>query len=141
MTTYEFNHTAQTTASPAAVFALWADVPGWPSWDSSVEKATLEGPFAAGTRGSMTLEGPMTIDFVLVEVTPDGGFLDETVMPDGHVLRFEHRVVGVGAGAEVSVRITIAGPNAEQMGPMVTSDTPDAVAGLIRLAERSTVPA
>lgn len=136
MTFYEYEHTATTTASPDAVYALWADVATWPTWDTSVEAATIDGPFVAGARGSMTLEGAMRVEFVLVEVEPGVGFLDETVLPD-LVLRFDHRVRPAAAGAEVTVRVTIEGPAAGDMGPMVTADTPDAVAALVRMAERA----
>ncbi|MGZ4498129.1 MAG: SRPBCC family protein [Nocardioides sp.] len=140
MTTYSYEHTATTTATPAAVYARWADVATWPTWDTSVLAASLEGPFEPGSRGSMTLEGPMEVGFELVEVDPGAGFLDETVLP-GLVLRFDHRVEARPGGAEVTVRVSIEGEGAAEMGPMVTGDTPDAVAGLLRLAERTPAPA
>ena len=78
----------------------------------------------------------MEIGFELVEVDAGAGFLDETVLP-GLVLRFDHRVVPRPDGAEVTVRVSIEGEGAAEMGPMVTEDTPDAVAALVRLAERA----
>jgi hypothetical protein len=34
MATYGHEHTVRTTAGPAAIYALWADTPNWPAWDT-----------------------------------------------------------------------------------------------------------
>jgi hypothetical protein len=39
------------------------------------------------------------------------------------------------SGAEITVRTTIEGPGAADVGPMVTNDTPVALEALTRLAE------
>src|SRR5438128_2250149 len=91
MSDYDYEHTVETSAGPEAVWALWADVASWSSWDASVISSGLDGPFEVGGTGTMEIEGPGAIPFVLVEVEPGVSFLDETVLGKV-VLRFGHRV-------------------------------------------------
>ena len=92
-------HAHDTPASPEAVFALWADVEGWPAWDASLVATTLEGPFAAGTAGTLHPQGmPEPIAFVITAVEQGAGFADETRLGPLH-LRFRHRVERRGDGS------------------------------------------
>jgi acetylornithine deacetylase/succinyl-diaminopimelate desuccinylase-like protein len=136
MSDYEYEHTVETSATPADVYALWSDPSTWSSWDTSVESASIDGPFAPGTTGSMVVDGPMEVTFTLLEVTPGTGYLDETVIPDAATIRFAHRAEPSADGrTTVTVRVSANGPAAAEMGPMITSDTPDALAALVRAAE------
>lgn len=136
MSDYDYEHTVETTASPADVYALWSDPSSWPTWDTSVSSASIDGPFEPGTTGSMVVDGPMEVSFTLLEVTPGTGYLDETVIPDAATIRFAHHAEPtVGGRTAVTVRVSADGPAAAEMGPMITSDTPDALAALVRAAE------
>jgi hypothetical protein len=138
MSTYEYEHTLRTTAGPAAVYDLWADTTNWPAWDTSVTAVDLDGPFAEGATGTMHLADQPPVSFRLTAVEPGVGFVDETAIP-GAVLRFDHRVVAVpGGGAVVTHRVEIEGDAdfVSALGPAVTSDVPEAMAGLVALAER-----
>jgi hypothetical protein len=137
MASYEFEHSIDTTADAAAVWRLWSDVATWPSWDNSVRGVDIDGPFEVGTTGTMHIEGQGPISFRLTEIWPGTGFADETEIPGG-VLRFVHHVTAkLGGGNTVTVRVEIDGaPDmAAQFGPMVTADTPESVAALVKLAE------
>ncbi len=56
-------------ASPDVVWAVLADIPGWPSWNTSVKSATLEGEFVAGSKFRWKA-GPGTITSTLQQVEP-----------------------------------------------------------------------
>lgn len=132
---YTFEHTVETTASAEAVWALYADVNAWLRWDRGLDAIELDGPFEAGVAGRITPTGMDTMPFVLTRVEPGRGFDDETPAM-GHVLRFIHVIEPTtSGGARVTHRVEIEGPAAEEMGPMVTGDTPEAVAALVALAE------
>jgi hypothetical protein len=74
------------------VLAVWTDVTGWPNWDTSLAGATIDGPFAAGTTGTLQpVESPEPIPFTLTSVQPGSGFADETRLGP-LVLRFHHQV-------------------------------------------------
>ena len=53
VTSYTFTHSVETDATPEAIWALYEDVSSWPSWDAQAEKITGDGPFEAGTTGTM----------------------------------------------------------------------------------------
>jgi hypothetical protein len=133
MANFSFEHSVEGPASVEAVWALWSDVTRWTEWDSGLESATLTGPFAEGSTGTMVVEGQGPISFVLTSVEEGAGFVDETSVP-GAVLRFSHRVEPVAGGVRVTHSVVVEGPAAEFLGPAVTADLPDAVAALVKLA-------
>ncbi len=76
---WSIEHEHVTSASPDRVFDLWANVAGWPAWDGSLIATTLDGPFAAGSRGILHPHGaPEPLPFTITSVEPGRGFADET---------------------------------------------------------------
>lgn len=134
--TFEDERTVTTTATPAAVWALWSDVGSWHAWDPAVQEVALEGHFGEGAGGTMVLTGGIEAAFVLEIVEPGARYLDRLTMGD-LVIRIDHEVRAVDHGAEICVRTTIEGPAADDVGPMVTNDTPVALEALTRMAEGS----
>lgn len=132
--TFEYERTVTTTATPADVWALWSDVGSWHAWDPAVQEVALEGHFAEGAAGTMVLTGGIEVPFVLEIVVPGARFLDRLTMGD-LVIGIDHEVAATAGGAQVTVRTTIEGPGADEVGPMVTHDTPVALEALTRLAE------
>ncbi|GLZ34510.1 hypothetical protein Lesp02_66970 [Lentzea sp. NBRC 105346] len=133
MTSYEFEHSVEAPVSAAAVWALYSDISQWTSWDQGLSEVTLDGPFEAGVSGKMTIPGQPAIDFTLTSVDPGREFTDETLF-NGAVLRFRHVIEPVPGGVRVTHRVEITGPGAREMGPMVTSDVPEAMEALVALA-------
>ncbi|MDN4173845.1 SRPBCC family protein [Nocardioides sp. SOB77] len=133
--TFEHEESATTTAPPAAVWALWSDVGSWHAWDPAVEAVALEGRFAEGAAGTMTLAGGIEVPFTLEVVEPGARYLDRLTMGE-LVIEIDHVVRADGDGAAVTVRTTISGPGAADIGPMVTRDAPVALERLAALAER-----
>jgi len=134
--TFAYEQTVTTSATPADVWALWSDVGSWPAWDPAVQSVALEGHFAEGAAGTMELAGPIRAPFVLEVVEPGARYLDRLSIGD-LVIRIDHLVAATDTGAEVTVRTTVEGPGADDIGPIVTQDTPVALAKLVELAERS----
>lgn len=132
---FEYEGTASTSASPADVWALWSDVGSWHSWDPAVQRVALEGHFAEGAAGTLTLTGDLEAPFVLDVVEPGTRFLDRITLGE-LVINVDHVVEATAGGSQVTVRTTVAGPGAEEVGPMVTADTPRALDALVELAEQ-----
>jgi Polyketide cyclase / dehydrase and lipid transport len=132
--TFEHEHTVTTTAKAADVWALWSDPCSWHAWDPAVEQVAFEGHFAQGAAGTMVLTGGIEATFALEIVEPGARYLDRLTMGD-LIVRIDHEVRAVEDGSEVTVRTTIQGPAAAEVGPMVTHDTPVALEALTRLAE------
>jgi hypothetical protein len=138
---WKTEHAHESAAAPEAIFALWADVEGWPAWDASLLATTLAGPFAAGTAGTLHPLGmPEPIAFTLTAVEDGAGFSDETRLGPV-VLRFDHRVEPRPGGSRIVVSIEADGPDAEQVGPVVAEDLPESVAALAAAAMRAGQPA
>lgn len=132
MTNYSYEHSVEGPATVEGVWALWSDVSRWTEWDEGLESVTLSGPFAEGSRGTMVVKGQGAIAFTLTSVT-DSGFVDETSVP-GALLRFSHHVEPVDGGVRVTHSVVVEGPAAQELGPPVTADLPDAVQALVKLA-------
>lgn len=132
---FEFERTVPTTASAYEVWALWSDPGTWVEWDPAVNRVELDGPFVEGQTGTMVLTGPIEVPFTLEVVEEGSRFLDQLTMGD-LVIRIDHVVRSADGGAEITVRTTVDGPGADDIGPMVTADTPVAMAALVAIAER-----
>jgi hypothetical protein len=132
---FEYEGTVTTSASPKDVWHLWSDVGSWHCWDPSVQQVCMEGHFAEGAAGTMTLAGDIEAPFVLEIVEPNNRFLDRVTMGD-LVIHIDHEVKATDSGSEVTVRTHISGPGAADVGPMVAGDTPKALEALARMAEQ-----
>ena len=144
MNMWTYEHSIETDATPEAIWPLYADVPAWPRWDQGLEWVTLNGPFAAGSTGSLKVPGQDPLPFTLLDVRPLEGFSDETYIPD-LAIRFDHSVVPTSTGkTRITHRVSITGPAADdagpQLGPQITADVPEAMEALADLALQSRTP-
>jgi uncharacterized protein YndB with AHSA1/START domain len=131
----------ETSASPAAVWKIWSDTSTWAQWNPDVQSMTLNGPFAAGTSGTMkTKQGTRQVQ--LTEVVPGRSFrLETTVIPLTR-FAFECQVVAGPAGkTTISQAIRVGGPLGGvvggMMGPQIANTFPALLQGLARKAEAS----
>jgi hypothetical protein len=124
------------TATPACIWQLFADVPGWKAWNAGIERIELHGPFAMGTTFTMQPPGVDAFVSTLIDVQEHAGFTDETVVDETRVI-VEHRIEPLASGLSRVVYSTrVTGPDAEEIGPMVTGDFGDVLRALKGLAER-----
>jgi hypothetical protein len=97
----------------------------------------MNGPFAAGTTFFMQPSGAAGFTSTLLEVRENELFTDETVI-DGTRVVVHHRITALESGVTRIVYSTeIAGPNAAEFGPMVTSDFADVLMALKEPAENT----
>jgi Polyketide cyclase / dehydrase and lipid transport len=137
---YTDTQSIEADVSPEAIWELYEDVSTWPRWDAQAERITRDGPFAAGTTGTMKFVGQEPLDYRLTKVVPKREFVDET--PVGElVVRVSHLLEPLaGERVRITYAAEIDGPEeqAREVGPMITADFPDTMASLIALAkERS----
>ncbi|WP_214416513.1 SRPBCC family protein [Sphaerisporangium fuscum] len=135
---WEYQHSIETTATPQAVWRLWADVENWGVWNADIKKIELRGPFEAGSEITMVPGDGEPVELRLADVVENERFADEARFGD-LVLRTTHRVEPLGAGARVVYHMEISGPSADavgpEIGPAITGDWPETMAALVRLAE------
>ena len=130
-----WTHTVTSAAGPEAIWPYYADVASWPVWDAGLEQVTLDGPFVAGSCGTLVVEGQPPLSYELLKVDEGRGFSDVTDIPGVVRLVFHHTLEATPGGTRITHVIEAEGPQAEAMLPMVTSDTPEAMESLARLAE------
>lgn len=90
MRAWDYAPTIDTTAQPEAVWRLYTDVTSWPSWKTGIRQVVLNGPFAAGTTGTLTPVDRPGMPFRLTDVRPNEGYVSETELVPGCLLRMEH---------------------------------------------------
>lgn len=111
-----FSYTMSTTASKAAVWRVWTNVPGWKDWDKGLRSAELYGQFADGARGRLVpLTGPRA-KFRIQGVQPGEAYTFKTRIPLGWLvvrrfmeykngqLFFTHKVMFTGPFKKILAR-------------------------------------
>jgi hypothetical protein len=136
---WEAQHSIETSATPQEIWALWADVAGWPAWNADIERIELVGPFAAGSTIRMTPIGQEPIDLRLAEAVEPELFVDEADLGE-IVVRTIHRADELDRGrTRVTYRMEITGPASDtlgpQIGPEISGDFPQTLAALVELAQ------
>ncbi|MES2104657.1 MAG: SRPBCC family protein [Pseudomonadota bacterium] len=127
----------ETTATPAQIWTLFSDVPGWKKWNDGIEYLEMRGPFANGTTFSMQPPGEEAFISTLTDVKENEGFTDETVI-DGTRVVVYHKIIPLASGSTKVIYSTeITGPAEAEFGPMVTADFSDVLGKLKKLAENS----
>src|ERR1700736_5868028 len=109
----------ETTVSPQTVWKVWSDASRWQEWNPDVQSMTLNGPFAAGTTGTMkTKQGTRAIE--LTEVVPGKSFRLETAVIPLTRFAFVCQVSRGSAGTTtLSQSIQIGGPLGGLVGGMM----------------------
>jgi hypothetical protein len=135
MAPFTYTHTIDADVPAEAVWALYEDVTTWPSWDAQAELITRDGPFETGSTGTMKFRDQEPLDYRLSHVDKYRCFVDETPVGDLTV-RVSHELQPTPGGRlRITYRAEIDGPEAEQVGPMITSDFPATMAALIERAK------
>ncbi|MFD1514738.1 SRPBCC family protein [Halomarina rubra] len=65
-----FSHSTETTAPPRRVWDVWTTVEQWPTWDTELREATLDGEFCEGATGELTPRRGRATSFVVTDVDP-----------------------------------------------------------------------
>jgi hypothetical protein len=133
-------HSIETSATPEAIWRLWAEVPRWPEWNADLDRAELEGDFAAGSTIRMTSKDGDSVELRIAEAVEPERFVDEADL--GNVtVRTTHQVDrGDSDRVRVIYRMEITGPEADtvgpELGPQISGDFPEVLQALAERAER-----
>jgi hypothetical protein len=108
-----------TAVSPLPARAIWNALKalheGRLTYEGS-DTFVLHGPFAKGTRVSVTPVGQDTFESTIVDLVDNVTYADETSFGDTKLL-FRHTLVPVEGGTQVTHRFEISGPSAAEVGP------------------------
>jgi Polyketide cyclase / dehydrase and lipid transport len=101
---YDFELTHETPAKVEDVWAVYAEVQGWPRWNEILESVSFGGPFESGAAGSAVVSVALStsIQFRLENVEPMTHF--DVVWNVGHLLttRMTHRMERTAAGTKIT---------------------------------------
>jgi len=136
---WKTEHTEETTATPEAVWAVVADIDGWPSWNPGYAAAHLDGPLTPGGSGTIKLPNGMQRSFTLFEATPLAALVIGGKVP-GATQRFIHRIEPLSSGgSRVTMAATMEGPLtpifSRLFGKVIAGYYPTAVRQLVAAAE------
>ncbi len=139
---WEYKHSMEEEVDAKSIWALYSDVSSWPAWDKGIGKIELDGDFRKGAKGTITLSGQGPLHYVLLDVTPNSGFSDETDILDlGLKVRFVHSIEDLHNGkTRITHKVYITGKNVETMGPkigpLITDGIPEAMESLVKIAKK-----
>jgi len=136
-----FSATVRIGASAETIFALWSDAPSWPDWDPDLEAASLDGPFADGSRGRLRAKGAPATTIVLSDVRAPSAFTATARLPLCRMVfthaiepRAEHCLVTHAVRFEGA----LGGAFRRLIGPGIRRGLPGTMAGLRAAAEAGT---
>jgi hypothetical protein len=114
----QFEVSRRMAASPAAIFARYADVAHWPQWDEDLKAASIDGPFASGSPGVVEPKSGPKSKVLFVDVQPNRGFAVECKLPLCQ-MRFEHRLEPQGNTTLVTHGVVFRGALAWLFGRLI----------------------
>ncbi len=134
----QFENTIAINASPATVFAIYADVPNWPQWDVDAKAASIEGAFKTGAVGEIVPHGGPKSKLSFLSVRANEGFTVSCRLPLCE-MRFEYELKPVLSGTHATHRTVFTGPLSWFFGRVIGNGmrktTPQSMAQLKARAE------
>jgi hypothetical protein len=134
----QFEFSTHIEATPAIIFALYADVSNWHVWDPEVKSASIEGAFISGVKGVVVPNGGPKSTIYFSEVTPPRRFLASCKLPLC-TMRFENELTELQGGTQATHRVAFEGLLAPLFGRLIGSgmrkSIPQALEGLKTAAE------
>lgn len=131
-------HTVETTAPAEAIWEIWQDVNNWNTWDHGIEFSTIDGPFQAGTTGTLKPKGGPLLHTKLTFVEPKKMFVDEAKLTLARVI-VSHFLTESKGKIYVTHQIEMTGPLAfffaVVIGRNMKRNLPKEMAAMIKKAE------
>ena len=135
----QFEEKVLVSASAEKLFSFYANVSGWPSWDTEVKSSAIDGPFSSGTTGTLQPSSGPKAKITFTEVVANRSFSVENKLPLC-VMRFEHELAPVGNQTQALHRVSFVGLLAPLFGRLIGSQIakglPRTLEGLKRAAEQ-----
>lgn len=135
----QIDSTTTIAASAETIFALYADVAQWPTWDPDAKAASINGPFVSGATGTITPNGAPKSNITFSEVTRNRSFTADCKLPLCK-MSFEHELKETADGTITTHRVIFTGLLAFFFGRVIGSgmkkSLPEALASLKKHAEQ-----
>ena len=134
----QVEHSIIIQAPAERIFGIYEDVSAWHTWDPDTRRASLQGPSAVGSRGSLTPTKGNTVPMLVTKVEHNSCFTVESKIPLFRMV-FEHELLPQGDATKVIHRVTFSGLLTFVLGRMLVKQLnqglPVTLASLKRLSE------
>ncbi len=131
-------HTVETKALPKVIWQIWQDVENWNTWDHGIEFSTSNGPFVAGTTGTLKPKGGPLVRTKLTCVEPMKMFVDESKLFLARII-VSHYLTESAGKTQVTHQIEMKGPLAflfaYLIGRTMKKNLPQEMQAMIKKAE------
>ena len=107
--------TLDTTALPERVWQIWSHPETWSTWNPDVVSASLDGPFAVGTTGTLVTKQSRS-RIIFTAINPGRSFTLEAKPMPGMQLRFTCQIEPRSAGSRIGQSVEVAGIMGAVMG-------------------------
>lgn len=136
-----FTHTTTTAAPPEVIWALWTDVPGWPTWDTEMTAATLDTPLALHASGTVTSGGRVS-PFTITRWEPGQAYAFAIPLPLGQLIIDRILRPLPGGGTQFTHTVSLTGVGGfllgNSLGRSFRQALPDVMRQLADIAESRT---
>jgi uncharacterized protein YndB with AHSA1/START domain len=141
---WHFEHSVQAPARRERVWALWTDIPGWPSWNPGVARAELDGPVTEGATGTVRAKGGPASTLKVLAIEPERRLVTEASERFMR-LRFEQELTDAEGGElRITHGVTMTGLATPLMrytvGAQLERSIPATVAAVVELATTAPPP-
>lgn len=111
---WKCEHSVECKAGRAFAWQFWTDVDNWAVVDPGIDSVSLDGPFAAGSRGTTKSGGQPPIIWQITEAEDGRRALIEVAVP-GAVAKFLWTFADAeGGGSRITQQASIEGEQADQ---------------------------
>lgn len=135
---WTFVHSVECSVPVAFAWTFWTDVSNW-SMDPDVKSLKLDGPFAAGSRGTTHSRSSGKVEWQIVEVGERRAVI-EFPLPDA-VGRFTWTFEDLGGRTRITQHCTLTGEQASAyataVGPSLEADVPLGMRSLSMAMEKA----
>ena len=133
-----FQHSVISPVKREVAWRFWSNVENWARVDPGVEFVKLDGPFAAGTKGTTKPVGQGPTEWQLIEVDPERRATIDITLP-GAVVRFQWVFAETSdGGTRMTQTISVTGERAEEYRQGMTGLEENVPAGMQRIADAIT---
>jgi hypothetical protein len=132
------SHSIEIAVPPAKVYAIYADVHGWPTWDKELTEISVPGGLKNGSTGWLKPKGGPKSTVTISDVVEGQSFKVTCKLPLSQMV-FTHLLTPTAGGTKVDNGLHFTGPLAFLfrllIGGSVNKSMPGTLQGLKQFAE------
>lgn len=114
-----FSYTVTTSATPQAIWPLFANIDLRKQWDDAIDTISINEPFDAGATGTIRLKGQPSRKFVILESKEPLTYTDRFLLPFAGKMDWKHTITDNGDSRSISFDIDVHGPTKFLLGPIM----------------------